>query len=644
MISTRDPAGRQPIVVGTAGHIDHGKTVLVRALTGIDTDRLPEEKRRGITVDLGFARCDLWSSSGAQLSLDIIDVPGHRQFVRNMLAGAGGIDLVMLVVSAAEGVMPQTEEHLAICGLLGIRRGLVVLTKADLVPAEQLEGIRAEVRDALQNSFLKDAAVVPVSAQSGFGMAALRTALTRLAEQTPVRSCAGLPRLPLDRAFVMKGFGTVVTGTLQSGTLNVGKSLTIEPGGKPVRVRGVQRHGRSCTEAFAGSRVALNLSGIEVGEVRRGDTLLLPSTLHAVDTIDAEVVLLADAPDLTHRARVRLHSFTSETIATVSIYGYRTIKAGARQIVRLKLARPIVFVPGDRFVLRRPSPAQTIGGGRVLDAHPAVRAPKTKALAWLTQIESAAETTQLQLRVQRREGAGIDVAQLAEEMGWTLEAVQAATQPLLRSGGSLQLLSHKLLIASTALRMAGEQLLKRLPAAAVNAPAARTRLSELRSQSHLAPEVFSAVVTTLVQQEHIVLRGEPGNEVVYLHGSEADAPDPDAAQIAGLGNLYRRAGLSPPAFSEAVRELRIHEKDARAYVTCLLRDKTLVKVAADDLFMHRLSLEALEKTIRALKGQMLDVGRLKQITGLSRKYAIPLLEHLDRQRITRRQGDSRIIL
>ena len=244
-MTTPDQARQHSVVVGTAGHIDHGKTVLVRALTGIDTDRLPEEKRRGITVDLGFARCDLESSSGARLSLDIIDVPGHKQFVRNMLAGAGGIDLVMLVISAAEGVMPQTEEHLAICGLLGIRRGLVVLTKADLVSKERLGVVCEEVRAALQTSFLKDAPIVPVSAHSSFGMPALRTALSRLAEQTPVRSNAGLPRLPIDRAFVMKGFGTVVTGTLQSGSLSVGQTLTIEPGGKPVRVRGLQRQGRS---------------------------------------------------------------------------------------------------------------------------------------------------------------------------------------------------------------------------------------------------------------------------------------------------------------------------------------------------------------------------------------------------------------
>ena len=642
-----DPAKEHSIVVGTAGHIDHGKTLLVRALTGVDTDRLPEEKRRGITVDLGFARCVLESAARVRLALDIIDVPGHKQFVRNMLAGAGGIDLVMLVISAAEGVMPQTEEHLAICGLLGIRRGLVVLTKADLVSEEQLGVVCEEVRAALRTSFLRDAPIVSVSAQTGFGMPALRRALAQLAEQTAARSHTGLPRLPIDRAFVMKGFGTVVTGTLQSGVLRVGETLTMEPGGKPVRIRGLQRQGRSCTEALAGSRVALNLSGVEVGEVRRGDTLVLASTPQAVETIDAEVTLLPDAPEITHRARLRLHSFTSETIATVSIYGYHPVAGGASQIVRLKLAKPIVLVPGDRFVLRRLSPAQTIGGGRVIDAHPALRTTRKKAFAWLQRVlatmNNGAGGEQLQLRVERRASTGSTLGQMAHEMGWSVEAVRAAVQPGL-SSGSLRLLSEKLLISSDAWQIAGESLLKLVPAATAGATPVGIRQSELRSQSHLPLEVFAALITELAQQGRLLLRGEPGSEMVYPPGAAVDAPDPNAGRIAALAELYRRAALNPPALAEAMRVLHLSEKDARAYLTVLLRNKTFVKLGAEDIFMHHQPLAALEQTIRKLKGQTLDVGRLKQMTGLSRKFAIPLLEHLDRQRITRRDGTTRIVL
>ena len=638
-------APQRSIVVGTAGHIDHGKTMLVRALTGIDTDRLPEEKRRGITVDLGFASCDLQTASGLQLRLDIIDVPGHKQFVRNMLAGAGGIDAVMLVISAQEEVMPQTEEHLVICGLLGITRGLTVLTKCDLVPEEGIDAVCERVRAALQHSFLRNAPVVPVSAQTGFGMASLFKELARLSEQVSVRSASGLPRLPLDRSFVMKGFGTVVTGTLQSGSLTIGQSLTLEPGGKEVRVRGLQRQGRSSGEAFAGSRVALNLSGVEVGEVRRGATLVLPRTLRAVDLIDAEVSLLEGAPELPHRARVRLHSFTSESVATITVYGYRAVPSGATRIVRVKLANPVLLVPGDRFVLRRLSPAQTIGGGRVLDAHPATRMPKNIALAWLEKTRGASPPEQLQLRVDRRGEAGINEAQLAEEMGYTAEAIRTMIQPMLAKR-SMRLLSQKLLVSHRALQEAGKGILSllHLPLRPEIVSAAGIRRNELRNQSQLAPEVFDAALELLAAERHLEVRGEPGREQVYPPGANPDAPDPNRDKVAALAELYRRAALNPPAFSEVLRELRFTEKDARAYVTTLLRQKTLVKIASADLFMHCAAVEALEKRIRELKNQTLDVGRLKQMTGLSRKYAIPLLEYLDRERITRRKGDTRIVL
>ncbi len=508
---------------------------------------------------------------------------------------------------------------------------------------EQLVAVCAEVRTTLQTSFLRDAPIVAVSAHSGFGMIALRGALTRVAEQVPVRERTGPARLPLDRAFTMKGFGTVVTGTLQSGSLKAGQTLAIEPGGRCVRVRGMQRQGRSCVEVPAGSRVALNLSGIEVGDVRRGDTLVVPSTLQAIDTLDVEIALLPGAPELSHRARVRLHSFTSETVATVSIYGYRAIVAGGSQIVRLKLAKPIVLAPGDRFVLRRLSPAQTIGGGRVLDGHPRARTSKKMALAWLERLKNAGDTDQLLLRVERCGAVGILVVQLAQELAWTVDAVQAAMAPMVTSG-ILRLLSQKLLISKTALHSAADQVLKMLLPTSANAPVAGVRQSVLRSQSQLAPEVFAAVISTLAQQSRILLGGEPGSEMVYPPGAKLDAPDPNAAQIAALANLYGRAALSPPSFPDAVRELRITEKEARAYMTLLLREKILIKIAADDIFMHRMAVEGLEKTIRSLQGQVLDVGRLKQITGLSRKYAVPLLEFLDRQRITRRNGNARIVL
>jgi len=642
-MSAPDESLERSIVVGTAGHIDHGKTMLVRALTGVDTDRLPEEKRRGITVDLGFATLELEEKSGARLRLDLIDVPGHKQFVRNMLAGAGGIDFVMLVIAANEGVMPQTEEHLAICGLLGVQCGLTVLTKSDLVSPEEMKVVCERVRAALTGSFLEDAPVVPVSAQSGFGMPALRKQLARLAEQVPLRSTSGLPRLPLDRSFVIKGFGTVVTGTLQSGRLASGQTLMLEPGGTSVRVRGLQRQGRTQTEAFAGSRVALNLSGVEVAQVRRGATLVMPKTLEAVETIDAEVSLLAGAPALVHGARVRLHSFTSEAVARVSIYGYGVVAPGASQIVRLKLANPVLLVPGDRFVLRRLSPAQTIGGGRVLDAHPAPRTPRKKALLWLEKMRDALPAQQLRLRVERCGRTGISLPQLAQEMGWTADAVRAAAGPELASG-TIRLLAQRILVSKSALEEAQSAVLDLLggPPRSVKPVAGGVRKNELRTQAHLGAEVFEVVLEILTQQRRLVLRGDPGHEMVYPAGVNPDAGN--QPQVAAVAEIYRRAALNPPALAEILSKLRLNERDARACLTLLLRDRTLVKIAAADVFMHRTAVEELEATIRGLKNQTLDVARLKQITGLSRKYAIPLLEHLDRQRITRRQGDTRIVL
>ena len=642
-MSTPGEALERSIVVGTAGHIDHGKTMLVRALTGVDTDRLPEEKRRGITVDLGFATFELAGTSGEHLRLDLIDVPGHKQFVRNMLAGAGGIDFVMLVIAANEGVMPQTEEHLAICELLGVRCGLTVLTKSDLVSEEELSAVCESVRSALAGSFLADAAIVPVSAQSGFGMPAVRDELAKLAEQVPLRSTLGLPRLPLDRSFVVKGFGTVVTGTLQSGRLAVGQTLMLEPGGTPVRVRGLQRQGRAQTEAFAGSRVALNLSGVEVAQVRRGATLVLSKTLQAVETIDAEVSLLASAPALVHGARVRLHSFTSEAVARISIYGYGVVAPGASQIVRLKLANPVLLVPGDRFVLRRLSPAQTIGGGRVLDAHLAPRTPRKQALLWLEKMRDASPAQQLRLRVERCGRTGISLPQLAQEMGWTADAARTAAEAELASG-TMRLLAERILVSKSGIEEAQSAVLGLLGGASgsVKPATGGVKKSELRNQAHLGPEVFEVSIEMLTQQQRLVLRGDSGHEMVYPAGAKPDGGNPP--QVAAVAEIYRRAALNPPIFAEMLREVRLNEREGRACLTLLLRDKTLVKIAAADVYMHSTSVDALEATIRGLKGQTLDVARLKQITGLSRKYAIPLLEYLDRQRITRRQGDTRIVL
>jgi selenocysteine-specific elongation factor len=371
----RDRSNFQHVIIGTAGHIDHGKTALVYALTGTDTDRLPEEKQRGITIDLGFATLELENPSGSKLHLSLIDVPGHHAFVRNMLAGAGGIDCVMLVIAADEGVKAQTEEHLAICSLLGIEHGLVVLTKVDAVSPDHLSETRTQVEHFIAHTFLNGVPIIAVSALRGDGMADLKSALAALAAAVPARSSARLPRLPLDRAFSIRGFGTVVTGTLQAGSLHVGDTLEQHPAGRSLRVRGLQVHGKSAEGAQAPCRVALNLPGIEVAQIARGDILTLPNTLTATSTVDVELTMLRGARALKHGARVRVHAFTSESLAKVLFFDRKESSDSFPVLARLRLARPLLLLPGDRIVLRQCSPAMTIGGARVLDttASPGVR-------------------------------------------------------------------------------------------------------------------------------------------------------------------------------------------------------------------------------------------------------------------------------
>ena len=365
------------VIVGTAGHIDHGKTALVKALTGIDADRLEEEKRRGITIDIGFAHLELAMPDGETLRLGFVDVPGHERFVRNMLAGVGGIDLVLLVIAADESIKPQTREHFDICRLLSVRRGIAVLTKSDLVDRETLDVVRLEVEEFLRNSFLDPAhsSVVAVSSLTGAGLDDLRQALVKAAAEIPAKDSTALARLPIDRVFTMKGFGTVVTGTLVSGTIRKEDELEVFPAGQRVRVRGVQVHGQSAEQAVAGQRTALNLAGVTTQELARGMVLAPPSTFHSTSRLDVSLALLPSAKPLKDRARVHLHAYTSETIATVVALRRETVVAGRNALAQLRLAEPTLLLPGDRFIMRQFSPVVTIGGGVVLDASPIPRMP-----------------------------------------------------------------------------------------------------------------------------------------------------------------------------------------------------------------------------------------------------------------------------
>jgi selenocysteine-specific elongation factor len=554
-----------------------------------------------------------------------------------MRAGAGCIDAVLLVISAEEGVKPQTEEHLAICTLLGIRRGLTVITKVDAVSEANLERVRSQVQAFLSGTFLDtDSEILSVSAHTGQGIEELRSRLSSLAMKISRRSPDYVTRLPLDRAFVMKGFGTVVTGTLLSGELRTGQSIAIAPGGRGARIRGMQTHRRAEESAQPGSRMALNLAGIDVSEVSRGQTIVEPETLTAVTTIDVEVSLLESSKELKHRATVRFHAFTSDTLATVSLYGDHAAEPGAHRLMRLRLHEPVVLIPGDRFVLRQCSPATTIGGGRVLDVHPLPHLRKAKCLAWLEAIKDASLEQQILQRVARRSTAGLPIPALSAETGLTSGALRRIANPLIEAG-RLLLVPGEIWFTREALESATEKIMSRLKA---ETKASGLKRSELRSQVDLNVEIFDFLLHRLQCEQCLTLQGE----IVFSAGTEQSFPNRDIELVSAIATAYEMSGLAAPAAVEIAAHLKLSEGEMRRLMTLLLREKTLIRMGANELYIHRTALQVLRAQISELHGQTLDVARFKQITGLSRKYVIPLLEYLDRERITRKDGDRRIVL
>lgn len=627
------------IVIGTAGHIDHGKTALVRRLTGIDTDRLPEEKRRGISIDLGFASVETSAPGGERVSLSFVDVPGHKLFIRNMLAGSGGVDCIMLVISAEEQVKPQTEEHLAICSLLGIKRGVTVLSKADAVDDAQLQRAQASVRSFLQGSFLADAPILSVSAKTGFGLPALVSELSALALQPSLRDTESLPRIPLDRAFTLKGFGTVVTGTLQSGTVSQGQSLVVLPGGRQVKVRTVQVHNEQRSHASAGSRVALNVAGVDLSEIKRGDTLVAPFTFDAVSEIDVELTLLRGSPALKDSSQISFHAFTAAVPARVSLYEAKTLQPGGTALAKVNLAQPVVLSPGDRFVLRQLSPGMTVGGGEVLDTVPLPKLPRTKRLEWLQALRAASPDAKLLLRITRREAEGISKDSLRRESALAPAKLIKKIKSLV-SGGQVVPINDGYYVSRPALSSALTRVLSEVRSKTGDTLNPGWKRSELRHRTGLNEIVFQFALRFLERERKVTLR----EDLVVVCGSSPQATNADAHKLAALAQAFASAGMNAPLIQSVAGLLKVGEPELRRLMTLLLRDKVLVKIGNEDLYMHRDVLGKLYAQVRNLRGQVVDVGRFKQLTGLSRKYAIPLLEHLDRERITRKQGDSRVVL
>jgi selenocysteine-specific elongation factor len=629
------------VIVGTAGHIDHGKTALVKALTGIDADRLEEEKRRGITIDIGFAHLELASASGEKIRLGFVDVPGHERFVRNMLAGIGGIDLVLLVIAADESIKPQTREHFDICRLLSVRRGITVLTKTDMVDSETLDVVRMEVAEFLKGSFLEHAPIIPVSALKGTGLDELKQALVEAAGEISAKDSHALARLPIDRVFTMKGFGTVVTGTLVAGTIAKEQELEVFPKGERVRVRGVQVHGAAAERAVAGERTALNLASVPTEDLSRGMMLAPAGTFHATLRADVSLTMLPSAKPLKDRARVHLHAYTSEGIAEVAIYGEKQVKPGQAAFAQLRLSDAALLLPGDRFILRQFSPVVTIGGGVVLDAAPLTKKLRVEErIRFLETLNTGSAEEVLLARISRQGRNGLTLAKSVAETGWPPPRVQATVARLAAQTKIVRVADT--VVASDAFQASTTQALAAVKAFHDKNPLVGGISREaLREQLKLVPEVFAAVLDGLIGQKKLEVQGDQ----VRLPGRGVVMKDDEAESKKIIEMAFSSAGLKVPALYEVLGALKVDKVRAQKIVTLLLRDKVLVKLS-DDLVFHQSALQELRKQIAAYKirAPKIDVAAFKEMTGVSRKYAIPLLEYLDRERVTRRVGDVRVIL
>jgi selenocysteine-specific elongation factor len=649
------------VLVGTAGHIDHGKTALVRALTGIDTDRLPEEKSRGITIELGFAH----RATAAGDTLAVIDVPGHERFVRTMIAGATGIDVVMLVIAADEGVMPQTREHLDICGLLGIPRGLIALTKADLVDADWLGLVSDEVRAAVKGTFLERAPLIPCSAVTGAGLADVAAALERLAAETGPRAVDGPMRLPLDRVFTMKGFGTVATGTLASGRLREGDPVVGLPdgaggasaSGRSVGVtRGIEVHGEPRAEALAGERTAANVHGLERDELARGMVLVHRGEMQASSVVDVELAILPLCPaPVKSRAKILFHALTTQESGTLLWHDGASVEPGGRALAQLHLQRPVALLPGDRFILRGfrtlPGYGTTIGGGRVVR----VLSPKRRrgaagadaARARLRAMAAAsAPDERIALEIEAAGAAGIDRAALRARVGEGIKTIDRALEILLSRRAAVTFNRDTgAVVSAQALGTLGAAVtveLERFHAAHPLRPGVARE--ELRTSAALTrtldPRLFAVVVAELAKRGAIDLVG--ADQVRRAGFSPRQAEAEKDLLVSKLIAIYREGGLAPPWSGELAARLGVAPADAAAALEILIRRGDLVRVKPD-LCFDRASITTLgERLRRYLDGAgQITPQQWKELTGQTRKFAIPLAEHFDAERLTLRIGDIR---
>lgn len=629
-------------VLGTAGHVDHGKTALIKALTGTDTDRLKEEKQRGITIELGFASLTLPSGQ----TLGIVDVPGHEKFVKTMVAGASGIDLVMMVIAADEGIMPQTREHLQICSLLGISKGVIALTKIDLVEPEWLDLVQTEIREFFKNTFLQNSPLIPVSAIKEQGLSELIEAIDVTVNEITAKNDDGIFRLPADRVFTIKGFGTVVTGTVTSDHIKKGEDVHILPSNVTARIRGLQVHNQSVDEAWRGQRTAINLQGVEKSSIERGNIVARPQTIWPSQRLDVFLEFLASNPkNIKNRTLVRLHTGTSEVIARLILLEKDELTPGQTTWAQMVLTHPVAVVAGDRFVLRSYSPVTTIGGGQIVDPLPLKhKRMNPKVIEELNVLKNGTTMEKISVMLERCGHEGASSRFLAFRLGMNKKNVEETIKLFLKDKKAFLLDAEEtVFISSTFFDQLEALLVKRLEDYHKKNPLREGMPKEelKASVEKLAtPRLFNMILHSLVKKETLI----SDRDSLKLARHKVDISGDLEAVRQEIAAIYQQAGLAPPSLADVINRFNDKKAQAQNIINLMIKEGRLVKIN-EDLCFFKDNIEKLKNdyTRLLMKDGKSTPATFKELTGLSRKYLIPLMEYFDMIKLTVRVGDHRVL-
>ncbi len=628
------------IILGTAGHIDHGKSSLVKALTGTDPDRLKEEKERGITLDLGFASLDLPGGN----RLGIVDVPGHEGLIKNMLAGVGGIDIVMLVIAADEGIMPQTREHLAICDLLHVKKGLIALTKMDMVEKDWLVLVQDEVRDFVKGTFLEKSPIVAVSSKTGENLPVLVQELAKLANEVLPKSPNGILRLPIDRVFTMKGFGTVITGTLLSGTISTEQEVEILPKGIKTKVRGIQSHNMAVQRSVAGQRTAVNLQGVEKDQLSRGDTIVSAGFFTPTKTLDAKLDLLKQAPrGLKTGSRIRFYNSTQESIGRITLLGTNELAPGQEAYVQFRFERPVIVQHGDRYILRFYSPMETLGGGMVLNPHPRrhKQANMRESLKNLEVLERGTTEDRLALSISGRGLAGMEEAEAIGTIAADKQEITTALASLTQKKGALRV--DNLYVHTSHLAELEKKTLDIIAKYHKENPLKPgLEKEELKGmlRMRLSPKVLNLTIDGLVKKKQV----ETDGSRLRLPGFKAAVGKDQSAVKDKIVEAIRKGGSQPPLREELPALIGITDKDAKDLLKLLAEEGRTIRIN-DSLHLHKDTLESIKADLKKhLEGKKeITMAEFRDLAKTSRKFAVPIMEYFDSQKLTQRVGDKRVL-